>query len=55
MEYAIDAAIACHKLGLKTVAVTAGNILGKAREEFFSHMDATNVDLKGFTEEFYKE
>ena len=52
-EYAIDTAIACHKLGIKTIAVTAGYIAPAAREEFFMHMDAANVDLKGFTEDFY--
>jgi pyruvate formate lyase activating enzyme len=54
-EYAIDAAKACHALGLKTVAVTAGYHAPEARAEFYAHMDAANVDLKGFTERFYKE
>jgi len=53
LEYAVDAAIACHKLDIKTVAVTAGYIHEAARKEFFSHMDAANVDLKAFTESFY--
>jgi pyruvate formate lyase activating enzyme len=53
MEYAIDTAVECHKLGIKTVAVTNGYILPGAREEFFSYMDAANVDLKAFTEDFY--
>ena len=52
-EYAIDTAIACHELGIKTVAVTAGYISPEARHDFFSVMDAANVDLKAFTEEFY--
>jgi AmmeMemoRadiSam system radical SAM enzyme/AmmeMemoRadiSam system protein B/AmmeMemoRadiSam system protein A len=52
-EYAIDAAKACHELGVKTVAVTAGYISPEAREEFYDVMDAANVDLKAFTEEFY--
>ncbi len=55
LEYAIDAARACHAIGLRTVAVTAGYIHGEARDEFFQHMDAANVDLKGFTERFYTE
>jgi len=54
LEYAVDAAAACRERGLKTVAVTAGEILPEPRAEFFSHMDAANVDLKGFTERFYK-
>ncbi|MBZ0167090.1 MAG: AmmeMemoRadiSam system radical SAM enzyme [Candidatus Omnitrophica bacterium] len=52
-EYAIDIAVECRKLGVKTVAVTAGYINPVAREEFFSYMDAANVDLKAFSEEFY--
>jgi AmmeMemoRadiSam system protein B/AmmeMemoRadiSam system protein A len=52
-EYAIDTAKSCHAVGIKTVAVTAGYITPEARVPFFEHMDAANVDLKGFTEEFY--
>ncbi len=54
-EYAIDAARACHQLGIKTVAVTAGYISPEARVEFYEVMDAANVDLKAFTEEFYNK
>ncbi len=54
-EYAMDAADACHARGIKTVAVTAGYIGPQARREFYSKMDAANVDLKGFTDEFYRE
>jgi pyruvate formate lyase activating enzyme len=52
-EYAIDVAAACREAGVKTVAVTAGYITDEARPEFFAAMDAANVDLKAFTEEFY--
>jgi pyruvate formate lyase activating enzyme len=52
-EYAMDAADACHAQGLKSVAVTAGYISPEARREFYAKMDAANVDLKGFSEEFY--
>ncbi|MGL1833778.1 AmmeMemoRadiSam system radical SAM enzyme [Rhodocyclaceae bacterium SMB388] len=52
-EYAIDCARAAHAQGLKTVAVTAGYITGLARGDFFADMDAVNVDLKGFTDDFY--
>jgi pyruvate formate lyase activating enzyme len=52
-EYAIDAADACSELGVKSVAVTAGYITADARSEFYRHMDAANVDLKAFTEQFY--
>ncbi|MEQ1667419.1 MAG: AmmeMemoRadiSam system radical SAM enzyme, partial [Sulfuriferula sp.] len=52
-EYAMDTADACHARGIKTVAVTAGYIHDAARRDFFSKIDATNVDLKAFTEDFY--
>ncbi|MDD2918081.1 AmmeMemoRadiSam system radical SAM enzyme [Rhodoferax sp.] len=52
-EYAMDTADACHALGLKTVAVTAGYIHEQPRRDFFAKMDAANVDLKAFTEDFY--
>jgi pyruvate formate lyase activating enzyme len=52
-EYAIDTAISAHELGLKTVAVTAGYISPCSREEFYEHIDAANIDLKSFTQEFY--
>ena len=54
-EYAIDIAKECHKLDIKTVAVTAGYISPEARKAFYSVMDAANVDLKAFTKEFYKK
>ena len=54
-EYAIDTAIECHARDLKTVAVTAGYITEQARGGFFEHIDAANVDLKSFSEEFYSK
>jgi pyruvate formate lyase activating enzyme len=53
MEYAIETAIACHELDVRTVAVTAGYMCEEPRREFYRYMDAANVDLKGFTESFY--
>lgn len=52
-EYAIDVAQACHEKGIKSVAVTAGYVSPEPRAEFYQYMDAANVDLKGFTEDFY--
>ena len=52
-EYAMDVADACREKGIKTVAVTAGYIHDRARREFYAKMDAANVDLKAFTDEFY--
>ncbi len=53
-EYAIDIAQACHALGLATVAVTAGYVSPQPRAELYAHIDAANVDLKGFSEHFYR-
>jgi pyruvate formate lyase activating enzyme len=52
-EYAIDVARACHEVGVATVAVTAGYMTEDSWPEFYQYMDAANVDLKAFTEEFY--
>jgi pyruvate formate lyase activating enzyme len=53
LEYAIDVADACHERGIKAVAVTAGYMCAEPRADFYAHIDAANVDLKGFTERFY--
>jgi pyruvate formate lyase activating enzyme len=54
LEYAIDTADECRERGLAAVAVTAGYICDAPRRELYSHLDAANVDLKGFTDEFYR-
>lgn len=53
IEYAVDVAQACREQGVKNVAVSAGYITDNARQDFFEHLDAVNVDLKAFTERFY--
>jgi pyruvate formate lyase activating enzyme len=53
-EYAVDVARACHEVGVKTVAVTAGYVTPEPRAEFYAHMNAVNIDLKGFTDDFYR-
>jgi pyruvate formate lyase activating enzyme len=53
LEYAVDVAQACRARGVRTVAVSAGYITPEPRREFFAVMDAANIDLKGFTENFY--
>ena len=55
LEYATDVAQACRELGIKTVAVTAGYMKDSARADFYQHIDAANIDLKAFTETFYKQ
>jgi len=52
-EYAMDVADACHARGIKTVAVTAGYMHDQPRRDFYAKIDAANVDLKAFTEDFY--
>jgi pyruvate formate lyase activating enzyme len=52
-EYAADVADACHERGIKAIAVTAGFMCPEPRSEFYAHMDAANVDLKAFTDDFY--
>lgn len=53
-EYAIDTAAACRERGVHPIAVTAGYMSAAARPEFYGAMDAANIDLKGFTEDFYR-
>jgi pyruvate formate lyase activating enzyme len=52
-EYAMDTADACHALGVKTVAVTAGYMHRAPARDFYAKMDAANIDLKAFTDDFY--
>ncbi|MBX7059073.1 MAG: AmmeMemoRadiSam system radical SAM enzyme [Leptospirales bacterium] len=54
-EYAMDVAEACRQRGLASVAVSAGYISPTARAEFFDSFDAANIDLKGFSETFYRQ
>jgi pyruvate formate lyase activating enzyme len=55
MEYADDVADACRERGIYSVAVTAGYICPEPRREFYSHMDAVDIDFKGFSEKFYSK
>ncbi len=55
LEFAVDTAKVCHKHGIKTVAVTNGWLEAEPRKEFYAHMDAANVDLKAFTDRFYRK
>ncbi len=53
MEYAVDVAKACRRVGVKSVAVSAGYICDVPRKAFFKHIDAANIDLKAFSDKFY--
>jgi pyruvate formate lyase activating enzyme len=55
LEYAVDAAVACREAGIASVAVTAGYVSPDPRAELFGHMDAANIDLKSFSEGFYRD
>jgi pyruvate formate lyase activating enzyme len=52
-EFVRDAAKACHENGLVTVLVTNGCASLEILEEILPYIDAMNIDLKGFTPEFY--
>ena len=54
-EYAIDVARACRDRGIHPVAVTAGYQSPEPRAEFYRHMDAASVDLKAFSDAFYRK
>lgn len=54
-EYAIDVAQACEARGIRSVAVSAGYVSAEPRAELFAHMDAANIDLKAFTDRFYRK
>ncbi|MCU0309929.1 MAG: AmmeMemoRadiSam system radical SAM enzyme [Acidimicrobiales bacterium] len=54
LEYAVDTAAACRDQGVRSVAVSAGYVNDRARRELFDAVDAANIDLKGFTEDFYR-
>jgi len=53
-EYAVDVARACRPRGIATVAVTAGYVNAEPRAEFYALMDAANIDLKSFDDNFYR-
>jgi pyruvate formate lyase activating enzyme len=55
LEYAIDVAKAARTRSVRSVGVTAGYMCPEPRAEFFKHMDAANIDLKGFTADFYRK
>jgi pyruvate formate lyase activating enzyme len=54
-EYARDTAIACHARGIRALSVTAGYMLAGPRADFYAHVDAANVDLKAFSDDFYRK
>jgi pyruvate formate lyase activating enzyme len=55
MEYAMDVADACREVGVRAVAVSAGYMNAEPRAEFYGHLDAANIDLKAFSDQFYEK
>ncbi|MBC7288620.1 MAG: AmmeMemoRadiSam system radical SAM enzyme, partial [Armatimonadetes bacterium] len=55
IEYVIDTAAAAHRAGLKVLVHTAAYALPGAFEALCRAVDAVNIDLKGFTEKFYRD
>jgi pyruvate formate lyase activating enzyme len=55
LEYAVDTAIACHASGIRTIAVSNGYICPEPRADFFAQIDAVNIDLKAFDDDFYRK
>lgn len=54
-EYALDVACLAKNEGIKTVAVSAGYAQSEIRKRLFSNMDAVNIDLKAFSDDFYRK
>lgn len=54
-EYALAVAEACHRRGVRAIAVSNGYFQPVPAWDFFHGMDAANIDLKGFTDTFYRE
>ncbi len=52
-EYVIDIAREAHDAGLNTVMVSNGYITREAFFDIYRYIDAANIDLKAFTEDFY--
>lgn len=52
-EYAIDVAELAHTLDLKMVLVTNGYVMQEVARPVFNHIDAANIDLKAFNQDFY--
>lgn len=54
-EFVLDCAALAHRKGLLNVLVSNGMICTKPLQELLPYIDAANIDLKGFTEEFYRK
>ncbi len=55
IEYILDCARLIHEAGLYNVLVTNGSVTEEALALLLPHTDAMNIDVKGFTDAFYKK
>lgn len=53
-EFIRDTSKLLHEAGLKSVVVTNGGLVRKYADELLPHVDALNIDLKGFSDDFYR-
>lgn len=53
-EFIRDTSKLLHEAGLKSVVVTNGGLVRTYADELLPHVDALNIDLKGFSNEFYR-
>jgi pyruvate formate lyase activating enzyme len=54
-EYAYDIAVLARKAGMANIYVTNGYMTTEMLDAFYPYLDAANVDLKSFRDEFYKQ
>ena len=54
-EYVRDAAMEERKRGMKNILVTNGAFTEETEEAVLPYIDAMNIDLKGFTEDYYEK
>lgn len=54
-EFVRDTSRIAHTEGLKTIAVTNGSVSAEIADAVLPFLDALNIDLKGFTESYYKK
>ncbi len=54
-EFAYDTAVLAHRQGIKNIFVSNGYMSAEATRQIAPHLDAINIDLKAFTDKFYKE
>lgn len=54
-EFAYDCAQLAHERGIKNIFVSNGYTSPEATKKIAPYLDGNNIDLKGFTDKFYRE